>query len=272
MSAATAIEAVTKPATVTEPATVIVTGAGRGIGRAVAIRLARDFAQVVIVARTATALEETANRIRAAGATPLVMVEDLRQVVAPARIVALTLEKFGRIDALVNVAGAVAPTDLFAMSDAAWEDGFALKFHGARRLTVQAWEALKQSRGAVVLTSGASAMAPRASSAAVGTINAAINALAKAFAERGVTDGVQVNSLLPGPVLTDRRLAMLNQYAEARDIGLEEGMRQFAAQAGISRLGQPEEVAELVAFMVSPAARWMTGAALRMDGGEANAV
>jgi len=253
-------------------ATVIVTGAGRGIGRTAAIRLARDFAQVVIVARTAANLEETAARIREAGAEPLVIAADLRQPIAPVRIVALTLERFGRIDALVNVAGAVAPTDLFAMSDEEWEDGFALKFHGARRLTVQAWEALKQSKGAVVLTSGASAMAPKASAAAIGTINAAVNALAKAFSERGVVDGVQVNSVLPGPVLTDRRLAMLNKYADTRGVGLEEGMRQFAAQTGISRLGRPEEVADLIAFLVSPAARWMTGAAVRMDGGEANAV
>ncbi|MFS2005995.1 SDR family oxidoreductase [Duganella sp. CT11-25] len=253
-------------------ATVIVTGAGRGIGRAAAIRLAWDFKHVVIVARTAAALEETATRIREAGSEPLAITEDLRRPDAAARIVALTLEKSGRIDALVNVAGAVAPADLFAMSDAEWDDGFALKFHGARRLTVQAWDALKRSKGAVVLTSGASAVTPKASSAAIGAINAAINALAKAFSERGITDGVQVNSVLPGPVVTDRRLAMLNKYAEARGVGLEEGMRQFAAQAGISRLGQPDEIADLIAFLVSPAARWMTGAAVRMDGGEANAV
>jgi NAD(P)-dependent dehydrogenase (short-subunit alcohol dehydrogenase family) len=253
-------------------ATAIVTGAGRGIGRAAAIRLARDFAHVVIVARTATALEETAARIREAGAEPLVIVADLRRPAEASNIVASTLEKFGRIDALVNVAGAVAPTDLFAMSDEEWEDGFALKFHGARRLTMLAWDALKRSQGAVVLTSGASAMAPKASAAAIGTINAAVNALAKTFSERGIVDGVQVNSVLPGPVLTDRRLAMLNKYAEARGVGLDEGMRQFAAQAGISRLGRPEEVADLIAFLVSPAARWMTGAAVRMDGGEASAV
>jgi len=253
-------------------ATVIVTGAGRGIGRATAIRLARDFGRVAIVARTAAALEETAARIRESGAEPLAIAEDLRRPEAAARIVALTLEKSGRIDALVNVAGAVAPTDLFAMSDEEWDDGFALKFHGARRLTIQAWDALKQSRGAVVLTSGASALAPQAAAAAVGTINAAINALAKAFSERGVADGVQVNSVLPGPVLTDRRLAMLNKYAEARGLALEEGMRRFASEAGISRLGQPEEVADLIAFLVSPAARWMTGSAIRMDGGEASAI
>ena len=253
-------------------ATVIVTGAGRGIGRATAIRLARDFGLVAIVARTAEALEETAARIREAGAEPLVIAEDLRRPEAAARIVALTLEKSGRIDALVNVAGAVAPTDLLSMTDEEWDDGFALKFHGARRLTIQAWDALKRSQGAVVLTSGASAMAPKAAGAAVGTINAAVNALAKAFSERGIADGVQVNSVLPGPVVTGRRLTMLNKFSQARGLSLEEGMRQFSTEAGISRLGQPEEIAHLIAFMVAPATRWMTGAAILMDGGESSAI
>jgi 3-oxoacyl-[acyl-carrier protein] reductase len=253
-------------------ATVIVTGAGRGIGRAAAIRLAQDFDVVAIVARTAEALEETAARIREAGAEPLVIAEELRRPEAAARIVALTLEKSGRIDALVNVAGAVAPTDLLSMSDEEWDDGFALKFHGARRLTIQAWDALKLSGGAVVLTSGASAMAPKAAGAAVGTINAAVNALAKAFSERGIADGVQVNSVLPGPVVTDRRLAMLNKFSQARGLSLEDGMARFSKEAGISRLGQPEEIAHLIAFMVAPATRWMTGAAIRMDGGESTAI
>lgn len=251
---------------------VIITGASRGIGRAAAIRLARDFPHVVIVARSADSLAETAERIREAGAEALVLSEDLREPLAAQRIVARTLEKFGRIDALVNVAGAVPPTDLFDMSDEAWDDGMALKFHGARRLTIQAWDALKRWGGAVVLTSGASALAPKAGAAAIGAINAAVSALAKAFSERGVTDGVQVNSILPGPVLTDRRRAMLAKYSESRGLTLEDGMRRFASEAGISRIGQPEEVADLIAFMVSPPARWMTGAAVRMDGGEATAI
>jgi len=250
----------------------VVTGAGRGIGRATAVRLARDFGRVAIVARTASALEETADLIRAAGAEPLLIAADLRETEAAQRVITRTLETAGRIDALVNVAGAVPPVDLFAMSDEQWDDGFALKFHGARRLTLQAWPALKQARGAVVLTSGATALAPKAAAAAVGTINAAINALAKAFAERGVSDGVQVNSVLPGPVVTERRLAMLAKYAEARGLPMEEAMLRYAADAGISRLGQPEEVAHLIAFMVAPATRWMTGAAIRMDGGEATAI
>jgi NAD(P)-dependent dehydrogenase (short-subunit alcohol dehydrogenase family) len=113
-----------------------------------------------------------------------------------------TLAAFGRIDALLNIAGAVPQIDLFEMTDAQWDGGLALKLHGARRLTIAAWPALKEAKGSVVLMSGNSARFPKAPYAAVGTINAAIVALAKAFLDQGIADGVQVNSVLPGPVMT----------------------------------------------------------------------
>ena len=97
-----------------------------------------------------------------------------------------TLDRFGRIDALLNIAGAVPQIDLFEMTDAQWEDGMALKLHGARRLTIRAWDALKAAKGAVVLISGSAALDPKPGFAAVATINAAIIALAKAFAEQGI--------------------------------------------------------------------------------------
>ena len=91
------------------------------------------------------------------------------------------------------------------MTDEQWDDGMALNLHDARRLTIQAWDALKSSKGSVVLMSGSGAFDPKPGSAAVATINAAINALAKAFAEQGIKDGVQVNSVSPGAVMTKRR-------------------------------------------------------------------
>jgi 3-oxoacyl-[acyl-carrier protein] reductase len=148
----------------------------------------------------------------------------------------------------------------------------ALKLHGARRVTIQAWNALKESKGSVVFTSRNSAQSPKSAYAAVATINAAIVALARAFAERGIKDGVQVNSVLPGPVLTNRRKTYMEKYAPAHNMSFEEAMRKFPSEVGISRHGQPEEIAELIAFLVSPQAKWMTGSAVRMDGGEIKGV
>ena len=246
----------------------IVTGASQGIGQATALRLARDFSAVVLVARDKEKLEQTAAGVRSGGAETVIFDLDLREPQSAETVIKGTLERFGRIDALLNIAGAVQQIDLFQMNDAQWDDGMALKLNGARRLTIQAWNALKASKGSVVFISGSAAFQPKPGYAAVATINAAINALAKAFAEQGIKDGVQVNSVSPGAVMTERRQSFFEKWAPAHNLTVEEAIRKFPEQAGISRLGTPEEVADLLAYVVSPAAKWMTGSSVRMDGGE----
>ncbi|WP_322028363.1 SDR family oxidoreductase [Paraburkholderia sp. J76] len=250
----------------------IVTGASQGIGRMTAVRLAHDFDAIVVVARNREQLEQTAAQVREAGAEALVIDIDLSHAEAARQVVEQALAAFGRIDALLNIAGAVPQIDLFEMTDEQWEAGLALKLHGARRLTIEAWPALKASAGAVVLMSGNSAVFPKAPYAAVGTINAAIVALAKAFSDRGIADGVQVNSVLPGPVMTGRRQSYLEHWAPLHDMSVAEATAKFPAEAGIARYGTPEEIAGLMAFIVSPGAHWMTGTTLRMDGGEVKSI
>jgi NAD(P)-dependent dehydrogenase (short-subunit alcohol dehydrogenase family) len=251
---------------------VIVTGASSGIGRATCIRLAGDFSAIVLVARDKNDLEKTAAEVMSIGAETMVLALDLRQPQSAKSIIEGTLERFGRIDALLNIAGAVPQIDLFQMTDAQWDDGMALKLNGARRLTIEAWNALKASNGSVVFMSGSAAFDPKPGYAGVATINAAINALAKAFAEQGIKDGVQVNSVSPGAVMTGRRRAFFESWAPAHNLTVEEAIKKFPEQAGISRLGKPEEIADLMAYLVSPAAKWMTGASVRMDGGEIKSV
>jgi len=250
----------------------IVTGASQGIGRATSIRLARDFSALVLVARDRAKLEETAAAVRSAGAKALIVDADLSQPPAAQMVIDRTQAAFGRVDALLNIAGAVPQIDLFEMTDEQWERGLALKLHGARRLTIAAWPALKATSGSVVLMSGNSALFPKAPYAAVGTINAAIIAMAKAFSDRGIADGVQVNSVLPGPVMTGRRRSYLEHWAPLHNMTIEQATANFPKEAGIARYGEPEEIAELMAFLVSPGARWMTGSTLRMDGGEVKSI
>ena len=246
----------------------IITGASQGIGRSTALRLSKDFSSLVLSARNGDALKDVAKALDKAGVENLPLALDLREPAADKTLVDETLKRFGRIDALINIAGAVPQVDILEMTDAQWDDGLSLKMHGARRITVHAWEALKESKGSVVFMSGNSAQAPKSAYAAVATINAAIVAMARAFAERGIKDGVQVNSILPGPVLTNRRKTYMERYAPAHNMTFDEAMEKFPAQAGISRYGQPDEIADLIAFLVSPQAKWMTGSAVRMDGGE----
>lgn len=250
----------------------IVTGASAGIGRATATRLAKDFTGVVLVARREEELVETASAVKAAGAEPLAIAVDLRLVESVDKVIKGTVEKFGRIDAVVNIAGAVPQIHLFEMTDEQWNDGAEMKLHGARRLTIKAWPYLKAAKGSVILTSGNSAEDPKPGFAAVATINAAIVALAKAFAEQGIIDGVQVNSVLPGPVMSHRRIGFLTKWSAANKMTLEEAKNKFLVEAHIERYGEPEEIAELMAFLVSPAAKWMTGSAVRMDGGEVKGI
>jgi 3-oxoacyl-[acyl-carrier protein] reductase len=250
----------------------IVTGASQGIGQATAIRLARDFSVIVPVARSKDNLEKTAAEVMAAGAEAMILAADLREPRAAEAVVSRTLERFGRIDALLNIAGAVPQLDLFEMTDAQWDDGMALKFHGARRLTMQAWESLKASKGSVVLISGSAALDPKPGFAAVAAINSAIIALAKAFAEQGIKDGVQVNSVVPGAVMTARRHSFFAKWAPAHNLTVEDAIRKFPEEAGISRFGKPEEIADLLSYLVSPEAKWMTGTSVRMDGGEIKSI
>ena len=246
----------------------VVTGASQGIGRATALRLAKDFSGLVLAARNGEALKEVAAEVKSSGADPLAFALDLSIRESAETLIKGTLDRFGRIDALLNIAGAVPQIDLFEMTDEQWRAGLELKLHGARRLTILAWEALKASKGSVVLISGSAALDPKPGFAAVATINAAIIALAKAFAEQGIKDGIQVNSVVPGPVMTGRRRSFIEKWAPAHGMTVEEATNKFPAEAGISRYGKPEEIAELMAFLVSPAAKWLTGTSVRIDGGE----
>jgi 3-oxoacyl-[acyl-carrier protein] reductase len=250
----------------------IVTGASQGIGRATAIRVARDFQAVVLAARQEDELYKTADVVKSAGAEPLTCALDLREPLSAQVLIDHTLDRFGRIDALINIAGAVPQIDLFEMTDAQWEDGAALKLHGARRLTIRAWEALKAANGAVVFISGSAALDPKPGFAGVATINAAIIALAKAFAEQGIKDGVQVNSVVPGAVMTGRRRSFMEHWAPEHGMSVEKAMEQFPEKAGIARYGEPEEIAGLMAYLVSKEARWLTGASVRMDDGEVKGI
>src|SRR5271157_6179136 len=155
----------------------VVTGASQGIGRASAVRLAKDFSGLVLAARNGEPLKEVAAEVKSNGADPLPFALDLSIRESAETLIKGTLDRFGRIDALLNIAGAVPQIDLFQMTDAQWDDGMALKLNGARRLTIRAWDALKASKGSVVFISGSAALDPKPGFAAVAAINTAITAL-----------------------------------------------------------------------------------------------
>ena len=128
----------------------LVTGSSRGIGRGIALALAHEGCHVVLTGRDAGALEEVAAAARRTGGTAAVAVLDLREPGASATLIETARREFGRLDILVNNAGATRRGDFFALSDADWQDGFALKFFAHVRLARAAWPLLKERRGSLI--------------------------------------------------------------------------------------------------------------------------
>jgi NAD(P)-dependent dehydrogenase (short-subunit alcohol dehydrogenase family) len=243
----------------------IVTGASKGIGRAIAQVLAKEGMRLVVVARSRQQLDELAGPL---GAACLVQAVDLMNPDAPAAIVAATLATYGRIDVLVNNAGATKRGDFLALSDSDWSDGFALKLFGAMRLSRAAWPHLCSSSGSIVNIVGIGGRTGQAEFAIGGAVNAALLNLTKVLADRGVKDGVRVNAINPGGIATDRLQTRLKTFAAERHIDLAKAEEEMARAFGVARFGQPEEIARLVAFLASPQAAFCQGAIVDADGGQ----
>src|SRR5262245_17512680 len=170
----------------------IVTGASRGIGRAIAQTLSDEGMRLALVARSRDQLEE----LSASLATEcLVYPADLRGPEVPGAVIAATMERFGRLDLLVNNAGATKRGDLFSLSDDDWSDGFALKFYGAMRCSRAAWPHLRAGGGSIVNIAGIGGRTGSADFTIGGAVNSALLNLTTALADRGVIDGVRVNAI-----------------------------------------------------------------------------
>lgn len=245
----------------------IVTGASRGIGRAIALKLAGDGAAAMLAARDEERLREVAAEIEGSSGKAAWVSTDLREPEAPGALAARTIETFGGIDIVVNNAGATRRGNFMALSEKDWLDGFALKFFGAVRLTRAAWPSLKQRKGSVVNIAGIGGWTPGTEFTIGGSVNAAMLSFTKAMADIGVADGVQVNAINPGAVRTARLTGRLQRIAEQRSISLAEAEARMVAESGTTRIGEPEDVANLAAFIVSPQNRFLQGALIDLDGG-----
>jgi NAD(P)-dependent dehydrogenase (short-subunit alcohol dehydrogenase family) len=243
----------------------VVTGASRGIGRAVVATLAQEGAHVVAVARSGETLAELVAALPVPG---LAVAADLREEGAAQRIVDAAQQAFGRLDIVVNNAGATVRGDFLALDDAAWQDGFALKFFGAMRLSRAAWPALQAAQGTIVNVVGIGGRTGSAEFTVGGAVNAALLNLTKALADRGVRDGVRVNAVNPSSIATDRLQERVRTLARERGVDEASAAREVAASLRVARFGTPEEIAAAVAFLASPLAAYCQGAVLDVDGGQ----
>jgi 3-oxoacyl-[acyl-carrier protein] reductase len=237
--------------------TALVTGASRGIGRAIALGLAREGAKLAIAARRVSLLEELAREIVAGrGGEPLVLEADLYQDGSAERLAAAAEKALGRVDILVNAAGGSRPYPFEATKEQ-WAEGMLVNFVRLRELSHAVVPGMKaRGWGRIVNITGSSE--PRGINAA-NSAKAAVHAWAKGLSREMAKHGVTINSIQPGRIMSEQIL---------RFHPTEEDRRKFAEEnIPMARFGEPEELANLAVFLASPRAGYITGTVVPVDGG-----
>jgi 3-oxoacyl-[acyl-carrier protein] reductase len=246
----------------------VVSGGSRGIGYGIAAAFAAQGAQTVLVASSKANLDKACEAITKSGALrPSTCVADLRTEAGCTIVFKLVQEKYGRCDILVNSAGATKAGSFLDLAEEVWQDGFALKFFGCVRLCRLFWPMLVAGKGHVVNIIGGAARTPDAGFLVGGSVNAAMHNFTKGLSGLGKKDGVNVNAILPGLTETGRVKDIFEQRAAGSGKSVAEERDAQIAREGLSRLGQPEDVAALALFLSSEAARHIQGTAIAVDGG-----
>lgn len=246
----------------------LVTGGSRGIGRAIAGSLAAEGCDVLLVGRDEAALQVAADAVACeSGRRALPFLADLREPAAVDQLADTMARDIGRLDILVNNAGATKRGDFFRLSDADWQDGFALKFFGYVRLTRAAWPMLKAAGGSLINIVGVGARTPAAEFTIGSSVNAGLLAFTKCMAAVGLADGVRVNAVNPGAIETDRLSAAIAAHGEMTGVPSADARADMLRSIGVPRFGKPEEIGAVVAFLAGSPSAYVHGSLIDVDGG-----
>jgi len=246
----------------------IVTGAGRGIGRATALELARMGADIVVAELDRANAERTATEIRGCGRRALVVATDVTSRQDLAAMVDQTSAEFGRIDILVNNAGIYRAATTLEVTEAHWDAVMNINAKAVFFATQAVLPTMiAQKRGVIVsLASMAGKIGSRAN-LPYNASKAAVISMTKSLAVAHAGDGIRVNCVCPGFVETDMWTAVAREQGALLDQSPEEFTRRQAQRIPLGRMERPEDVANVIGFLVSPRADYMTGQALSVDGG-----
>src|SRR6267142_4170275 len=244
--------------------TVIVTGATSGIGRATAEAFGRERAMVVVVGREEAALAEAAEKVRAGGGRAVVCRADITAPDAADRIVKAAIDESGALDVLVNAAGVIASGTLDKTTDETWNSMMAVNVTAPFRLMRAAAPHLAARKGTVVNVSSVNGLRSFPGVLAYCVSKAAMDQLTRCAALELAAKGVRVNAVNPGVVVTEihKRGGMTEEQYQAF---LEHSKETHP----LGRVGQAQEIAELIFFLASERASWITGATYSIDGGRA---
>ena len=247
----------------------IVTGASHGIGHAAAKRLADEGARVALVARTQTELDQVAGDMAAStGSEVIGVAADVADETSVKAMVAKVAERWGRIDILINNAGTSSAARFDDMTDEQIREDFNLKVMGAVYCTRHALPYLRESKGVICNTTTPGGKAPEAGTQPTALSRAAGISLTKTWSKEFAADGVRVNTVCVG-LLKSRQHERRWEKANAKDSGysLEDYYAKMGAIIPMQRVGEAQEAGDVIAFLCSAAASYVTGAAVNVDGG-----
>lgn len=247
----------------------VVTGASRGLGYATARLLAQEGAQVLINSRGEAGCREAALRMEGEiGVRPRTAAGDVSLADVPRRVVEAAVAAFGGIDLLVTNSGGPPPGRFEAFDDAAWSQAIELNFMGHVRLIREALPHLRKSSAASVLTiTSYSVKQPIPNLVLSNSVRLATIGLTKSLALELGGEGIRFNSILPAWTETERVIQLMEARARNADTSLNAEIQRQASESPLGRMGRPEEFANAAVFLLSPAAAYITGVMLTVDGG-----
>jgi 3-oxoacyl-[acyl-carrier protein] reductase len=247
----------------------IVGGASKGLGRACAQVLAEEGCRLAICSRSQPDIEQAAGEIRAkTGADVLAFAGDLDRNETIRELVAATLERFGQLDILVSNSGGPPLTQAVVATLEQWATALQGCLLLSARLAREALPHLKRSgAGRIVNVLASTVYQPIPNLALSGATRMGVVAFAKSLADEVGRDGILVNNVCPGSILTERMLSNVKARAQQKSMPLEQALAERAAETALGRIGEPEELAHVVAFLASGKASYLTGTTLRVDGG-----
>jgi 3-oxoacyl-[acyl-carrier protein] reductase len=247
----------------------LVAAASRGLGRATAQALSHEGVRVAIVARGEQALRAAAREIAAeTGGQVLAVNADVSAAEDIATMVDAVVERWGRIDILVNNAGGPKPGEFTDMEDADWLDAVQLNLMSAIRLTRAVLAGMRERRwGRIINLTSISVKQPLPNLILSNTARAGVVGMAKTLAGQVAAEGITVNNICPGYILTDRVREVARASTDQGGRSIEQAIQDIAGSIPVGRLGRPEELGALVAFLASEQAAYITGATIQIDGG-----
>lgn len=245
----------------------LVTGGSQGIGRGIALKLADHGSAVVVHGLTSDFVEQTVALICDAGGKAVGITGKIQDEETSRKAVELALSEYGRLDTLATAAGIQRYGDVVSTSPEVWDEVFNVNVRGVYLAAHHALPAIREAGGTVTMISSVQGVANQNQVAAYASSKGALNALTRGMAVDEAAFGVRVNVVLPGSIDTPMLRSSASEFSDGTQQGQDAVIRLWGASHPLGRVGTPSEIGEMVSFLASAAASFVTGAEIRVDGG-----